>query len=138
MSPPDIDALVARFVEKGFVDDAGFARTKAGGLARRGYGARRIGEALRGDGIAEELRAEVMPDEEGLREAAAAYARRRRFGPYARDRLAPGEFAAREKHLAALMRAGHDRARARAVLDAPSEQAVEDWIAEARMEEDRG
>lgn len=136
--PPDVDALVQRFVDRGFVDDAGFARMKAGGLARRGYGARRIGEVLRGDGIAEELRAEVMPDETGLREAVAAYARRRRFGPYARERLAAGDFAAREKHLAALMRAGHDHARARAVLDASSEHAVEDWIAEARTKEDRG
>lgn len=136
--PPDVGALVQKFIDKGFVDDAGFARMKAGGLARRGYGARRIGEALRGDGIAEELRAEVMPDEEGLREAAAAYARRRRFGPYARERLASGDFAAREKHLAALMRAGHDHIRACIILDAPSEAAVEEWIAEARTEEDYG
>lgn len=136
--PPDVEALVQRFVDKGFVDDAGFARMKAGGLARRGYGARRIGEALRGDGIAEDLRDEVMPDEEGLREAAAAYARRRRFGPFAREKLAAVDFTVREKHLAALMRAGHDHSRARAILDAPSEEAVDEWIAEARTEEDSG
>jgi regulatory protein len=37
-----IAALVGRFVELGYVDDAGFARMRSGSLLRRGYGARRI------------------------------------------------------------------------------------------------
>lgn len=136
--PPDVAALVARFVDRGFIDDAAFARAKAGGLLRRGYGARRVGEALRGDGIAEPLRQEVAPGEAGRREAAVAYARRRRLGPFARDPSAAGDRAAREKQLAALMRAGHDSSHARHVLGAVTAGQLDEWIAEARDEEDCG
>lgn len=135
--PPDVAALVARFVDKGFVDDAGFARAKSDGLLRRGYGARRIGEALRADGIAEPLRTELAPGEAARREAAAAYARRRRFGPFAREPLDRADRAAQEKQLAALLRAGHDSAHARLVLAAASPGELDDWIDEAREEEDR-
>lgn len=136
--PPDIDALVARFVAQGFVDDAGFAQAKTGSLLRRGYGKRRIGEALRGDGIAEDLRERTSPGEMSLREAAAAYARRRRLGPFARALIPPGDRATYEKQLAALLRAGHDTGHARHVLAATSPEAVEEWIAEAAEEEDHG
>ena len=132
--PPDVAALVARFVAKGFVDDAGFAHARAEGLLRRGYGARRVGEALRADGIAEALRADMAPGEAGRREAAAAYARRRRLGPFAREPLAPTDRAGREKQLAALLRAGHDSAHARHVLAADSPGELDDWIAAAREE----
>lgn len=134
---PDVEALVARFVAKGFVDDAGFARAKAGGLLRRGYGARRVGETLRADGIGEQLRAEVAPGEAGRREAVVACARRRRFGPFARGTPAAADPRAREKQLAALLRAGHDAGHARHVLAAPSAASLEDWIGEAREEEER-
>src|SRR3546814_8309244 len=43
---PPVEALVSRFAAKGYVDDAAWARMKAGSLLRRGYGARRVGEAL--------------------------------------------------------------------------------------------
>ena len=134
--PPDVQALVERFVDKGFVNDASFARAKAGGLLRRGYGARRVGDALRADGIAEETRADVAPGEAARREAAMEYARRRRVGPYARDRSAALDHRTREKQLAALLRAGHDAGHARRVLAAASAAEIEDWIAEAREEED--
>lgn len=133
--PPDVAALVERFVAKGFVDDAGYARAKTEGLLRRGYGARRVGEALRADGIAELLREEIAPGEAERREAAMSYARRRRFGPFARSPLPAGDRAAYEKQLAALLRAGHDSAHARHVLAAASPGALDDWIAEAREEE---
>lgn len=130
--PPDVTALVQRFVARGFVDDAGFAAAKAGGLLRRGYGARRIGESLRADGIAEHVRDEVAPAEAARREAAAAYARRRRLGPFARTPQAAPDRADRQKQLAAFLRAGHDATHARHILDAASVQGVEDWIDEAR------
>lgn len=135
--PPDVAALVERFVARGFIDDAGFARAKSDGLLRRGYGARRVGEALRAYGIAEPLRAQVAPGEGARREAAAAYARRRRLGPFAREPLAGADRAARDKQLAALLRAGHDSRHARQILSATSPAELEEWIAEARAEEDR-
>ena len=135
--PPDVAALVKRFLDRGFIDDEGFARGKADGLLRRGYGARRIGQALRGDGIAEPLREAVAPAEAGRREAAAAYARRRRFGPFAREPLGAGDRASRDKQLAALLRAGHDSGHARKVLAATSPREIDEWICEAREEEER-
>lgn len=136
-APPDVAALVARFVARGFVDDAGFARAKSEGLLRRGYGARRVGQALRADGIDEPLRAELAPGEAARREAAAAYARRRRFGPFAREGPDLADLGAREKQLAALLRAGHDSAHARHILAAASPGELDDWLDEARAEEDR-
>ena len=133
---PDVAALVERFVARGFVDDAGFARAKTDGLLRRGYGARRVGEVLRGGGITDALRAEVAPGEADRREAAVAYARRRRLGPFAREALPAGDRAAREKQLAALLRAGHDSLHARHVLAAATADELAEWIAEAREEED--
>ena len=64
------------------------------------------------------------------------YARRRRFGPFARAPRTEFNRQTREKQLAALLRAGHDAAHARHVLDAASILEIEDWIAEAREEED--
>ncbi|WP_245978597.1 RecX family transcriptional regulator, partial [Aurantiacibacter xanthus] len=50
---PDIPALVADFASRGYVDDEAYARTRSEGLLARGYGARRVGEALRQAGIDE-------------------------------------------------------------------------------------
>lgn len=133
---PDVAALVARFTASGYVDDAGFARARAGGLLRRGYGARRVSESLRAAGIAKDVRAEAAPGEMARREAAAAYARRRRFGPFSPAKARADDPRAPEKQLAAMLRAGHDHAHARAVLAAATELAVEEWIAEAREEEE--
>lgn len=132
--PPDVDRLVADFTARGFVDDEGFAQGKRDSLLRRGYGARRVGEALRADGIDEDLRERVRPDEAERREAAAAYARRRRFGPFAREPEARDE-AQRQKQLAAMLRAGHSHSDAAHVLDAPGRESLDDWIAEAKEEE---
>ena len=37
---PDLDRLIATFVERGYVDDEAYGRAKAGDLVARGYGAR--------------------------------------------------------------------------------------------------
>ena len=136
LPPPDVDALGARFIAKGYVDDASYARAKTKGLLHRGYGARRVGDALRADGIGEVLRAGLAPDELQRRHAAVAYARRRRFGPFSREPLSADDRQGREKQLAALLRAGHDLAHARQVVTAMSEIALEHWIGEAREEKD--
>jgi regulatory protein len=128
---PPVAATVARYVELGYVDDESYARMKSGSLLRRGYGARRVDQALGQAGIAEGLRAEVAPGEVAAREAAATYARRRRFGPFG-----AADPAARETQLAAMVRAGHGFDAARALVDAASVSEVEQWIAEAREEEE--
>ena len=132
---PDIPGLVARFAEKNYVDDEAYARMKTSGLLARGYGARRVEEKLRADGLDEGVRAANVPEEAEAREALLSYVRRRRFGPF---RIAPrGEGPeaaqkAREKQLAAIVRAGHSFDHARRVVEAKNQTELEEWVAEAR------
>lgn len=126
--PPDIAGLVQRYVELGYVDDESYARVKSGDLLRRGYGPRRVSQALGQAGIDQETRERVEASEFEKRDAALHMARKRRFGPFATD---PVDRAVREKQLAAMVRAGHGFDTARAVLDAVSEDDAEAWVREA-------
>jgi regulatory protein len=125
---PPVAGLVERYVALGYVDDEGFARARAGGLLRRGYGARRVNQALGEAGIAEELRQRVAPDEAAVRHALLALARKRRFGPFG---VQPLDRPLREKQLAAMLRAGHSLDMARQVVDAASVAEAEQWAAAA-------
>jgi len=111
---PPVERLVERFAELGYVDDRGFASARSASLLRRGYGERRVKEALRGAGLAEEDSAEAreISGEEALA-AAHRFARRRRLGPYAST---VPDRAARDKAAAAMMRAGHRHEVVRQVL----------------------
>ena len=128
---PPVAGIVARFVAAGYIDDAAYARMKAGSLRRRGYGARRIGQALGADGIGEDLRAAVQAGEHGQREAALGFARRKRLGPFG----ATVDRAGREKQLAAMLRAGHRMDHARALVQAADIAAAQEWVEQAAGEE---
>jgi regulatory protein len=52
-----IAAIIARFVDLGYIQDEAYARMKAGSLLRRGLGGRRIAQALGQAGIDEDIRA---------------------------------------------------------------------------------
>lgn len=131
---PDTVALVERLCELGYIDDAAWAGAKSNDLLRRGFGRRRIGQALGEAGVAESIRQDLAPGLAAQRRAACELARRKRFGPF--DRGAPDP-ARREKQLAAMIRAGHGFDMARGVLDAPDETALEQWVLEAEEEEAR-
>lgn len=122
-----IAELVERFVAAGYIDDAAYARAKTGSLLRRGFGQRRIGQALGQAGIAEEVREEVRAGPSAQRAAALALAKKRRFGPFS---ASPPDRPLREKQLAAMLRAGHPLNLARGVLDAASVEAAEEWANE--------
>jgi len=124
---PDLTALVARYVELGYVDDEAFARARSGSLLRRGYGPRRVGQALGEAGIAPDIRDDLRPGAGERRRAALALARKRRFGPFGMN---PFDQQAREKQIAAMLRAGHMLNDARVVIDAPDEEAAEQWAGE--------
>ncbi|MEO6387412.1 MAG: RecX family transcriptional regulator [Croceibacterium sp.] len=133
---PDTAALVARYVELGYVDDTAFARARSGSLLRRGYGPARVRQALGEAGIDEEIRTAVQPGEAAERRAALALARKRGFGPFSRSGVrAPIDRARREKQLAAMLRAGHRLDSAREMVDAATEAAAEQWAAELDDEE---
>ena len=124
-----IEGIVARYVKAGILDDRRFAEHKADTLSRRGTSQRRIREKL---ALARVGREDVDHALASLREAAGgdgefaaavALARRRRLGPFAdpavrRDR--------RDKHLAAMGRAGFALGLARRVIDAKDEDALQE------------
>lgn len=124
---PAIARLVARFVELGYIDDAAFARAKSGSLLRRGYGQRRIAQALGAAGIAEQVREEVRAGTGAQRRAALILAQKRRFGPFG---AGPLDRSGRERQIAAMLRAGHGLDLARAVIGAETVEAAEDWAEE--------
>jgi len=117
----DIDALVGYCVDKGFVDDKLYASQKAGDLARKGYGRRRVDAMLFASGIDDENAslARESTDREKWR-SALIYARRKAVGPFARkneqaaDRrhdkysVASDDQKRRDRQISAMLRAGHD------------------------------
>jgi regulatory protein len=127
-SMPDAAALARRFAEAGYVDDAVYARMKTESLLRRGYGARRVGEALRAAGVEQSVREDVTPAAGEGRRAALALARRRRFGPWG---LALPDRPLQEKQIAAMLRAGHTLDNARQIVEATGIAAVEEWAESA-------
>lgn len=122
---PSIEELVGRFAEKGYVDDASWARMKTGSLLRRGYGARRVGQALSQAGVDETMRAEARPDAFEQRRAAVVLARRRKFGPFAMRMIDDPK--SRDKQLAAMLRAGHPLDIARRIVESDDAAALEEW-----------
>jgi len=129
---PDLESLVGRYVALGYVDDAAYARAKSGSLLRRGYGPRRVRQALGEAGIAEAVREDTRPGAAAERGAALALARKRGFGPF--GAVLPDR-QLREKQLAAMLRAGHTLDSAREMVDAASEQAAEQWAADCDDED---
>ena len=112
--PADIEALAARFVELGYIDDATFAAQKAASLTARGYGRRRVDEALYVAGISDDDGAEAKRAADAAQvESAIKMAKKRRFGPFAREPADPDK---RRKQLQAMLRAGHDFSIARALI----------------------
>lgn len=129
---PAITPLVERYVSLGYVDDEAFARARTGSLLRRGYGPRRVQQALGEAGIDEQVREDVRPSEAQERRAVLALARKRGFGPFGRH---PVDRDRREKQIAALLRAGHRLDSVREMVDAASEEAAERWAAEIEDDE---
>tara|TARA_B100000678_G_scaffold164601_1_gene137440 strand:- start:1221 stop:1781 length:561 start_codon:yes stop_codon:yes gene_type:complete len=121
---PQVDRIVARFVELGYIDDEAFAEVRTRDLLRRGYGARRVAQALHHAGVDAEAMDLPGPSAAETRAAALAFARRRRLGPFGAE---PPDQKMREKQLAALVRAGHDFEAARAMVDARTEEEAEEW-----------
>ena len=118
-----IDALVDRFVELRYVDDRSYGETKAKSLERRGYGVRRVDQALMAAGIEADVREDIRSEvDEG--EAALAYARRKRIGPFAAEPPGPE---LRQKQFAAMVRAGHPFDRVRAILGAETEADLDQF-----------
>ena len=118
-----VDAIIQRFLRAGLLDDTAFAEARAASLHRRGVSTRGIRMKLGQKGVSEEdidkaltaLTETLDPDAEGGTEFQAAlnYARRRRIGPFRREKRE--EY--RERDLAALGRQGFSYDTARQILE---------------------
>lgn len=115
-----VEAIADRMVALRYVDDEAYAVMKTGAMQRRGLGNRRITQALRHDGIAQDISDEMAPDPMACWEAAERFAKRKRIGPFAAEQA---ERPIREKHLAAFLRAGHDLQTARQWVNAAPDEA---------------
>ena len=118
-----VEETVARAVRAGLVDDARFTAARLATLRRRGVSTRGAGAKLAAKGVGRDVVEAALDherDEAGdagavEREAAAAYARRRRLGPWRRSDIRAVH---RERDLAAMARAGFPYGLARDVIDA--------------------
>ena len=136
----DVTGLVTRLVELGYIDDDAYARSRSRDLTQRGYGKRRVEQALWAAGVEEVTRADNAPGEAAGRRAAMLLAKKRGFGPFARGlREEDDDFEAarkrREKQVAAMLRAGHLYEHVQFILEAAQADAVEDWVIEAEENE---
>ena len=117
-----IEAMIGRFLGSGLLDDWAYARTRADSLHRRGNSARVIRGKLKQNGVDDDViaaaldaRGEDTEDgEDPELTAAVTLAKRRRLGPFAGK---PPNGEQREKHLAALARAGFSYDVAQRVID---------------------
>ena len=113
----DTEAIAERFAALGYVDDAAYALARSRSLTGRGYGARRVEQSLRHAGVEEDDSAPARDLARGDSvDAALRFARRRRLGPFASEE---SDRKARERALAAMIRAGHTMSLARAIVDLP-------------------
>ncbi|WP_265563974.1 regulatory protein RecX [Sphingomicrobium arenosum] len=127
-----VSALAERFAARGYVNDALYAEMKARDLTARGYGARRVDQALYGAGVGEGDRdgAKAIAAE-GAVDAALKFAARRRLGPFARE--SSDDPRVEQRALAAFQRAGHGFSLARAILaldpgSTPDREALTDHL----------
>lgn len=140
----DVTGLVTRLIELGYVDDDAYARMKTRDLTARGYGARRVEQALWAAGVEDSVREDNAPGEAQCREAAILLAKKRRFGPFSRPQIEECEpdmvevRKLREKQVAAMLRAGHHYEHVRFILDAPDVGEIETWLDEAQDDERNG
>ncbi|MGJ3646939.1 regulatory protein RecX [Sphingomonas sp. GlSt437] len=123
----DPAGLADAMVSRGYVDDRAYADAKARSMHGRGLGARRVGDALWAAGVAEGDRAAVAEENApNAAIAALAFARRRRIGPFAEI---PADRPLRDKHLAAMLRAGHDITLSRQIVRMAPGEEIDELIA---------
>lgn len=119
-----VDALVARYVANGLLNDRAYAEARSASLRRQGRSARAIRQKLAAKGIdADDARAALEQsggaDDAAELRAAMALARKRRLGPFG---PADQRRERRSRDLASLARAGFGYDTARRVIDAKEDE----------------
>ena len=124
-----IDAVIAKAIAQGWIDDAAYAAQKARSLHRRGASLRTIRQTLGLKGVETDDQADALErlqEEKGApldRAAALALARRRKLGPFRRpeDREAQ-----RDRDMAVLGRAGFPYDLVRKIIMATDPDALDE------------
>ena len=126
-----VRAVVEKLAAAGLVDDAAFAASRARRLLQGGRSRRAVAAHLAARGVAGEALAAALPqDARSELAAAAAFARRRRIGPF---RPAATDAAGALRELGMFARAGFDREVAMRAL-ALDAAAAEDLVIGLRRE----
>ncbi|MBT3989704.1 MAG: RecX family transcriptional regulator [Rhodospirillaceae bacterium] len=125
-----LDALIKRYNEVGLLDDAQFAKARAGGLNRRGSSARAIRAKLAEKGVAKEVIDETLErlkdeDQDPELSAAVTLARKRRLGPF---RVTDDRLEFKEKDMAILARAGFNYSVAQKIIAAETSDELEEEV----------
>ena len=122
-----IEPIVDRMIEIGAVNDARFAEARAARLARQGRSRRAIAAHLAAKGVEQvTVREATAPDAGTELFAALTLAKKRRLGPFARDREeSAGDAEARRKALGVFARAGFDMSTAQRALRMDPDEADE-------------
>jgi regulatory protein len=122
-----VDALIARYLLSGLLDDRRYAEAKSRSLLRRGAPLSSIRQSLGQKGVEGGVVQAVLDEldeecqDQGIDadlSAALAYARRRRLGPYRPPEKRPSH---RDRDLASMGRAGFSWDLARRVIDGETE-----------------
>jgi regulatory protein len=126
-----IEAVVAKFVAAGMIDDQAFAQTKARALHRRGTSSRLTRQRLKFAGVDDDTLDKAMagldqeldtdPRQREWR-AAVALARRRRLGPFRQKDRKDN----RNRDLAAMARGGFEYDLAKKVIDAVGPDSLDE------------
>ena len=126
-----IEAVVQKFLSAGLLDDKAFAQTKARALHRRGVSGRLTRQRLQVAGVGRDdvdTALAALDDELGTDparrevQAAVAFARRRRLGPFrTKDRDAN-----KARDLASMARAGFAFALSRKVIESTDPDALDE------------
>jgi regulatory protein len=126
--PEWIEAALDKLERAGYLSDKSFAETKLVSLRRAGTSSQKIRQKLAVKGVTVDVVADVLEhDESDDRQAAVAFARRRRLGPYADEKK---RAALKDKHIAALARAGFSLTIARWVVNAVDAEALVNDLSE--------
>ena len=125
-----IDTLIQRYVDSGLLDDRAYAETRARSLMSRGNSERMIRVKLYEKGVdADTIDVALTALEQDAQDpelfAAVKLARRRRLGPFGDEST---RTANRDKHLAAMARAGFSYDMAQRVVDAADADELEDAV----------
>jgi len=128
-----ISDVVAKCVRYDYVDDNRYAAQRAEMLLKKGKPVRMIKQDLRHKGISADISAAAIAQLKGEdtvaidQKAAAAYIKRRRFGPFRRETGADDvQMAAkREKELASMARSGFAYGLATEMLDWPADDIID-------------